>query len=100
MNNTAQKRAVRNYRTRQTQRGVVRFEIQALSSDRGLIRDLARRLTENGPDAEQARTIVQQIVSGTPTKSGGILDALRRSPLVGADLDVSRSRETGRKVTL
>jgi 8-oxo-dGTP pyrophosphatase MutT (NUDIX family) len=27
---------------------------------------------------------------------GGVLSALRRSPLVGADLDVSRSRETGR----
>ena len=29
---------------------------------------------------------------------GGILQALRRSPLVGADLDVGRARETGRKV--
>jgi hypothetical protein len=29
---------------------------------------------------------------------GGILDALRRSPLVGADLDLSRSKETGRNI--
>jgi hypothetical protein len=31
---------------------------------------------------------------------GGILDAFRRSPLVGADLDVSRSVAHGRKVDL
>jgi hypothetical protein len=30
----------------------------------------------------------------------GILAALRRSPLVGADLNLARSRETGRKVDL
>jgi hypothetical protein len=35
--------------------------------------------------------------SETPTK-GRILAALRRSPPVGADLDLVRSREAGRKV--
>jgi len=30
-------------------------------------------------------------------KKGGILAALRRSPLVGADLNLFRSRESGRK---
>ena len=35
-----------------------------------------------------------------PPKKGGILAALRRSPLVGADLDLTRSREAGRKVDL
>jgi hypothetical protein len=32
--------------------------------------------------------------------TGGILAALRRSPLVGVDLDISRPRKEGRKVDL
>jgi hypothetical protein len=39
-------------------------------------------------------------VAGEPPKTGGILVALRRSPLVGADLDLSRPREEGRKIDL
>ena len=35
-----------------------------------------------------------------PPKKGGILTALRRSPMVGADLDLARPREGGRKVEL
>jgi hypothetical protein len=38
-------------------------------------------------------------VSDVPTK-GGILAALRRSPLVGSDLKVKRPVEMGRKVDL
>lgn len=100
MSNAAQKKAIRNYRARLTRRGVARFEIQGLDSDRDLIRALARRLADDSPDARQARAIVQQIVSGEPPKPGGILEALRRSPLVGADLDLERPREHGRKVDL
>ena len=37
------------------------------------------------------------IVDETP-KRGGILAALRRSPLVGADLDLTRSREKSRQI--
>jgi hypothetical protein len=37
---------------------------------------------------------------GEPPRKGGILAALRRSPLVGADLDLSRQREEGREVDL
>ena len=38
--------------------------------------------------------------TGEPPKKGGILTALRRSPLVGADLNLARPREAGRKVDL
>ncbi len=100
MSNAAQKRAIRNYRSRQAQRGIARFEVQALDADRELIRALARRLADDGPEAVQARTMVQQIVSGKPPHQGGILQALRRSPLVGADLDLSRAHEEGRRVDL
>ncbi len=100
MGNPAQKRAIQNYRARLTQRGLARFEIMALETDRDLIRSLARRLAEEGPKAEQMRTAVKTVVAGEPPKPTGILSALRRSPLVGADLDLSRAREEGRKVDL
>ena len=100
MGNAAQKRAIQNYRARLTQRGFKRFEVMALESDRELIRSLARHLAEDGPEAEQIREAVKTLVAGEPPKPGGILAALRRSPLVGADLDLSRPREEGRRVDL
>lgn len=100
MGNAAQTRATRNYRARLTQRGFTRFEIMALETDRDLIRSLAKRLAEEGPEAEQIRSAVKTVVAGEPPKPGGILSALRRSPLIGADLDLSRPREEGRKVEL
>jgi hypothetical protein len=100
MASRAQKRAITNYRSRLTGQGIVRFELQAFEADRDLIRALARKLVENGPDAGQVRRTIQQAVSGEQRESGGILAALRRSPLVGADLDLTRPREEGRKVNL
>lgn len=100
MSNPAQKRAIENYRARLTQRGFKRFEVMALEADRELIRSLARQLAEEGPEAEQTRQTVKALVAGEPPASGGILSALRRSPLVGADLDLSRPREEGRRVDL
>ena len=100
MGNSAQKRAIENYRSRLTKRGIARFEIQALDADRDLIRSLARKLTEDGPEVGQLRRIIQQAVAGEPPRAGGILAALRRSPLVDADLDLGRPREEGRKVNL
>jgi hypothetical protein len=96
----AQKSAIINYRSRQSGRGVVRFELQACEADRDLLRALARKLIEEGPDAGQIRRTVQQAVSGEPRKPGGILAALRRSPLVGAELDLTRTREEGREIDL
>ncbi|GLR91861.1 hypothetical protein [Bradyrhizobium iriomotense] len=99
VSNNAQKRAIANYRSRMTERGIVRFELQSLETDRDLIRMLARKLTE-GQETGQLRRTLQQAVSDEPSKPGGILTALRRSPLVGADLDLTRPREDVRKVDL
>ena len=46
-----------------------------------------------------AATVRKGIAGTAPTK-GGILEALRRSPLVGNDAVASRPFETGRKVDL
>jgi hypothetical protein len=100
MGDTAQKRALRKYRSRLIKRGMARFEVLGLDADRDLIRTLARRLAEDDPDAVRIRTAVSRTVAGEPPKKGGILAALRRSPLVGAGLDLTRSRDSGRKVDL
>lgn len=97
---SSQKRAIQNYRSRLSERGLSRFEVLGRDSDRELIRSLARRLTEDSPEASRLRATVSQSISGEPPKKGGILAALRRSPLVGADLDLSRPREKGRKVEI
>lgn len=95
---SSQKRAVSSYRARLAQRGLARFEVLGRDQDRALIRDLARRLAEEGPDAARLRAAVSSGEDGEPPRKGGILAALRRSPLVGADLDLTRPREPGRKV--
>jgi hypothetical protein len=100
MKDSAQKRALRNYRSRLTKRGIARFEVLGLDADRDLIRSVARRLAEDGPDSARIRAAIGRTISGDPPKRGGILEALRRSPLVGAGLDFGRARETGRKVDL
>jgi len=79
---------------------MARFEVLGLDGDRDLIRSIARRLAEDGPEASQLRAVVNQTISGEPPRKGGILEALRRSPLVGADIAPVRQFEAGRKVEL
>ena len=100
MSYTSQKRALSNYRKRLKQRGMARFEVLGLDADRELIRSVARRLADNGPESARIRATVRRTVSGEPPNRGGILSALRRSPLVGADLNLKRPVVAGRKVDL
>ena len=100
MSNISQKRAIKNYRDRLIERGMARFEVLGLDTDRDLIRSLAKRLAEDGPEAAQLRATVSQTIASERQRKGGILDALRRSPLVGADLAPTRPYEPGRKVDL
>jgi hypothetical protein len=78
---------------------MARFEVLGLSTDRELIRSLARRLADRSPEAEGIRASIHHLAAPT-VKKGGILAALRRSPLVGADLNLLRPRIEGRKVSL
>jgi hypothetical protein len=78
---------------------VARFEVLGLEADRVLIRSLAKRLAQDDPEANRIRSEIIRSVSDMP-KKGGILAALRRSPLVGSDLKMERSTEVGRKVNL
>ena len=100
MNKMTQKRALRNYRKRLKEHGIARFEVLGPSGDRELIRSIARRLTSGGQDAARIRGTLRDAISSVPGQKGGILKALRRSPLVGADLDLRRPVTAGRKVDL
>ena len=100
MSITPQKRALKNYRKRLSRRGMARFEVLGLDADRELIRSLAKRLADGGSDSGPIRATVRRAVSGEPPKKGGILDALRRSPMVGEDLDLRRPGAAPRKVDL
>src|ERR1700722_7710929 len=99
MSKTSQKRAVKNYRHGLSERGMAPFEFFRLDGYRDLIRSLARRLAEGGPGAARLRAAVSGTIVGQPPKKGGILEAFRRSPLVGTNLDLRRPHEEGRKRT-
>jgi hypothetical protein len=71
-----------------------------MKTDRDLIRALARRLAENGSGAQRIRIAVRQAIAGEARSKGHILAALRRSPLVGTELDLRRVREGRRNFDL
>jgi hypothetical protein len=97
---TPQKRALKNYRKRLAERGVGRFEVLGLEVDRELIRSLAKRLSDNTPESADIRAAVSRTLGRQPAPRGGILKALRRSPLVGAGLDLKRPVAASRRVDL
>ena len=100
MSDTAQDSAVKNYRKRLQQRGLARFEVLGLAADRKLIRSLAKRLAEEGPESKRLRATVNQTLAEEPPRRGGIYAALRRSPMVGASIKLRREVTPGRKVDL
>jgi hypothetical protein len=97
---TSQRRAIQNYRSRLSEKGLARFEVLGRDADRDLIRSLARRLAEDTPEASRLRSAVSKIMAGDGSTKGSILAALRRSPLVGVDLDLKRSRDEGREIDI
>lgn len=97
---TSQRRAIDRYRERLAERGMARFEVLGRKTDRELIRSLAKCLAEEGPESDRLRVSIRRSIEGEAPRKGGILRALRRSPLVGADVIPPRPFETGRKVDL
>jgi len=102
--NASQNRAAANHRRRLTERGFARYEVRGLARDKELVREVARRLADDNADATRLRQeIARQIVSDAsvkPRTGKDIWDALRRSPLVGLDLDIERELTTGRDIEL
>jgi hypothetical protein len=79
---------------------MARFEVLGLDGDRDLIRALAKRVADDGSDSARIRATLRRTISGEPPKKGGILSALRRSPLIDAGLDLKRPVTPARKVDL
>lgn len=97
---SSQKRAIQNYRSRLGERGLARFEVLGLDGDRALIRSLARRLAEDGPESARIRDVVTKTISEGPSKKGGVIAALRSFPLEDAELDLERPRTQPREIDL
>lgn len=100
MTKTSQRRAVANHRRRLRERGMSRYEVRGLNADKELVRSLAKRLAVGDAAAAKLRVEVAQKVVGEPRRRGGVLAALRRSPWVGAELDLEREVTRGRDLDL
>jgi hypothetical protein len=100
MTRTSQRRAVANHRRRLGERGMSRYEVRGLADDKELVRTLARRLAKHDPASVRLRAELARQLDEEPPQRGGILAALRRSPLVGADLKLERESGSGRDVDL
>ena len=100
MGKSSQQRAIASFRNRLAKKGLVRFEVTGRDSDRDLVRTVARRLAEGGPESDRLRAAVKEKLGGVPPKKGGILEALLASPLIGSELDLTRPHEEGRKVDI
>lgn len=102
--NASQSRALASHRRRLAERGLARYEVRGLARDKELVRELAKRLAANDANAARLRQqITQELAQEArfePRTGKDIWDALRRSPLVGLDLDIEREFTTGRDVEL
>ena len=77
-----------------------RYEVRGLAQDKELVRIFAKRLAARDAEAERLRAQVLREISGEPSRRGGIWAALRSSPAVGADLDLSREVVPERDIDL
>jgi hypothetical protein len=100
MANSAQRRAVAGYRQRLAARGLSRYEVRGREQDKELIRTLAKRLAGNGLEAARLRTELSRAIGEEPPSGRQIWEALRRSPLVGAELDLEREVVPPREIDL
>ena|ERR1700688_3369763 len=100
MTRDSQKRAVANHRRRLGERGMSRYEVRGLNVDKEIVRSFAKRLAMGDVAAAQLRAQVARKIAGGSQHRGYILAALRRSPLVGADLSTERESDGGRDIAL
>ena len=71
-----------------------------MEKDKELVRKLAKRLAADDVEAARLRKEMLKQVSDKASRRGGIWEALRRSPAVGADLDLVREAIPERDIDL
>ena len=87
--------AVAEHRRRLRSRGLQRVEVQVRGEDAPLVRAVAAALAD--PDhAAEARALLRRRFGPEPTRS--LKDLLAAAPL--DDIDLTRSRDTGRAIDL
>lgn len=69
-------------------------------SDKALLRAAAKRLARGDASARELRAKLEAGLRPPEEGRGGVLRALLRSPLVGADLEFERESGAGRDVDL
>jgi hypothetical protein len=99
MAQVSQRRAAANHRRRLAERGISRYEVRGLAKDKHLVRKLAKRLAADDAEAARLRSEISKQIS-EPARRGAIWAALRRSPLVGANLNLEREIVPPRDIDL
>ena len=102
MTQASQRKAVENHRKRMRETGIDRFEVRAPTTDKPLIREIARRLAAG--DVDLRREISRDLATVKPSEpvgeKGSLWRAFRNSPLVGADIDLERKPFPARDIDL
>jgi|CXWL01.1.fsa_nt_gi hypothetical protein len=97
---SAQYRAVVKNRRTMRARGLARYEVRGLGSDKALLRDLAKRLSADDEQAKGLRSELKRALEPQTSEPGGIWRWLRSSPLVGSGINLEREQVTLRKIEL
>lgn len=77
-----------------------------LQEAKNRLSELVRKAQDEGPQTitlhgkDAAVVVSARQFESFPRRKGTLVDFLRNSPLVGVDLKVTRSRDTGRKIEL
>lgn len=69
MASSSQRKASAGHRRRAAARGLVRVEVQARAADQSLIRDIARGLRNDGPEAHVLRDRLQKALGTSGPKT-------------------------------
>ena len=90
----SQKKAVERHRKRQSEKGIVRLEINIPESDRKLLRATAAQLRAGGPNADQIRTVLESSLTGNELVD--FKQFLELAPM--EDIDLERNKDTNREM--
>ena len=93
----AQKKAVKDYRERQKEKGLVRVEVNVPDADRLLIKRVAESLRAGGEKAMKTRSALSSILN--PYEGINLKELLENAPPLD-ELDLERSKETARDIDL
>jgi len=77
-----------------------RYEVRGLKRDKELVRHVARRLAAGDAAAKRLRKELTEKTKEPESPPVSIVEALRRSPLVGLDWEIERPIEYGREIDL